>query len=184
MRKFIASILFAGLLAAGLSAPAQIIGPTTVTYNGVKDSSELSITYEVTHSGGLYTYSYDLVTDPGEELTSFVIGNASDPVNTASVVIVSSGGAFSSGIGATGDYIYFEWNVTSDTTSADVSYTSPFAPTFVPFTLTGGDDWTSPANIPAPAPVPESSTLLAGALMILPFGVGVFRAMRKDRPLK
>jgi hypothetical protein len=30
-------------------------------------------------------------------------------------------------------------------------------------------------------PVPEPTTVLAGALMLLPLGIGAFRAVRKDR---
>jgi len=32
-----------------------------------------------------------------------------------------------------------------------------------------------------PAPVPEASTVVAGALMLLPLGIGAIRAVRKDR---
>lgn len=32
-----------------------------------------------------------------------------------------------------------------------------------------------------PAPVPEASTIMAGALMILPLGIGAFRTLRKER---
>jgi hypothetical protein len=35
----------------------------------------------------------------------------------------------------------------------------------------------------APAPVPEASTLAAGALMLLPLGVGLFRVLRKQRSI-
>jgi hypothetical protein len=31
------------------------------------------------------------------------------------------------------------------------------------------------------APVPEASTVMAGALMLLPFGIGVIRSLRKER---
>jgi hypothetical protein len=33
----------------------------------------------------------------------------------------------------------------------------------------------------APAPVPEASTVMAGALMLLPLGIGAVRAIRKER---
>jgi len=40
----------------------------------------------------------------------------------------------------------------------------------------------SAANfVPIYAPVPEPATVAAGALMLLPFGVGVIRSLRKDR---
>jgi len=37
------------------------------------------------------------------------------------------------------------------------------------------------ANGPTLAPVPEPSTVVAGALMLLPFGIGAIRSLRKDR---
>ncbi|HTV63940.1 MAG TPA: hypothetical protein VMH30_15375 [Verrucomicrobiae bacterium] len=42
------------------------------------------------------------------------------------------------------------------------------------------DDGVS-ANTTDLAPVPEPSTVMAGALMILPLGFGAFRALRKER---
>ncbi len=37
------------------------------------------------------------------------------------------------------------------------------------------------APSPTPTPVPEASTVLAGALMLLPLGIGAVRALRKER---
>jgi len=37
------------------------------------------------------------------------------------------------------------------------------------------------ANAPILAPVPEPSTIAAGILMLLPFGIGAVRSLRKDR---
>ena len=36
-------------------------------------------------------------------------------------------------------------------------------------------------NAPTLGPVPEPSTIVAGALMLLPFGIGAIRSLRKDR---
>jgi hypothetical protein len=36
---------------------------------------------------------------------------------------------------------------------------------------------------PPPTPVPEASTVVAGALMLLPLGVGAIRALRKEKAL-
>ena len=48
--------------------------------------------------------------------------------------------------------------------------------------LNGNDFVASEISItPTPAPVPEASTMLAGALMLLPFGVGAIRSLRKER---
>jgi hypothetical protein len=186
MKKLIPIVPLVAFLAIGISARAAIVIPsTTATFNGVPYSSDgLSITYEVTETGGLYTYSYDLATSPAEYLTSFTIGGSLNSVDTQSVFISSYGGADTSLSGVTENSVIYEWDLSSDITSADVSYTSPNAPTFATFTLNDdGVEWGSPDSIPAPAPVPEASTLLAGALMVLPFGVGAFRALRKDRRL-
>lgn len=37
------------------------------------------------------------------------------------------------------------------------------------------------ANVIGLSPVPEPSTVVAGALMLLPFGIGAIRSLRKDR---
>jgi hypothetical protein len=42
-------------------------------------------------------------------------------------------------------------------------------------------DGTLTVSSVAPVPVPEASTMLAGALMLLPFGVGAVRSLRKER---
>jgi hypothetical protein len=184
MSKFIAIIVTATLFALVPAVRAQlvIIPQTTVMYSGNEfPSDQLSITYEVTETGDLYTYSYDLSTSPAVDIQSFIIGGPSDPVNTQGVVISSYGGAFNAG--ATGNLIGYTWAVSSLPTSADVSYTSPNAPTYAIFSMNGGDTWNSPDNIPAPAVIPEASTLLAGAMMILPLGVGTFRSLRKERSI-
>jgi hypothetical protein len=186
MRKLTALAAVVTFLALGACAHASIVIPSTeVSFNGVPYSSDgLSITYEVTQSGGLYTYSYDLVTTPEEDLTSFTIGGALNPIDTQGVVISAYGGAISSLSGASSDSVIYEWALDSGITSADVSYTSPNAPTYATFTLNDdGVEWGSPASIPAPAAVREASTIVAGAMMVLPLGVGVIRALRKDRRL-
>jgi hypothetical protein len=42
------------------------------------------------------------------------------------------------------------------------------------------DHFTATGSILAPAPVPEPGTILAGALMLLPLGIGAIRALRKE----
>ncbi len=186
MRKFIAIVPVVTFLALGLCARASIvIPPTLVDFNGVPYSSDgLSITYEVTQDSGLYTYSYAFVTTPANPLTSFTLGGALNPVDTQSVFISSYGAADPFLSGVTSDSIIFEWDAGSGVTSDDVSYTSPNAPILATFTVNDDDvEWGSPNSIPAPAAVPEASTALAGALMILPLSIGAFRALRKNRKL-
>lgn len=72
--------------------------------------------------------------------------------------------------------------------SDTVSFTSAYGPTLGG--ATGNDgvpsvSWSaaSPGGSPVvvPAPVPEASTIMAGALMLLPFGIGAVRSLRKER---
>jgi hypothetical protein len=185
IRNMIRTVTIAALavsLALGFSARAGIIiPPTTVTFNGNPTPDYvLTITYGVTESASLYTYSYALSVSPGEQLTSFTIGGAPDPVVTDTAVISSYGGADTSLSGITGDSIIYQWDFNAGITTADVSYTSAYGPTLATFTLNGDDDtWGSPPGIPAP--IPEASTILAGVLTILPLGFGAFRAWRRDR---
>lgn len=180
------AILF---LALAVSTQAQIIIPSTmVTFSGEsggvpQPGYQLSITYEVTESAGLYTYSYGLATTPGVPILSFSLGGTLDPIDTQTAAILSYGKALPALSGITGNSIAFGWGIGSDVTSDTVSYTSTLGPTMATFTVNDDDIvWTAPPPIPAPtAPVPEASTLMAGAMMILPLGVGLFRAIRKQR---
>jgi hypothetical protein len=186
MKKVITITAAMCLLAIGLSAQAQIIiAPTMVNFTGTSPGFNLSITYGVTENAGLYTYTYDIVTDPSEPLSSFTLGGTPDPVYTQSVVITQYGGADPLLSGVTGNSIIFGWDFNSGVTSADVSYTSMYGPRLATFTLNDhGVGWTSPPGIPAPTAVPEASTVLAGAMMVLPLGIGAVRAMRKSRGVK
>jgi hypothetical protein len=181
MVKLVVTVMFAAI---GFSAAAQIIIPsTTVTFDGEgAPGYQLSITYEVTESAGLYTYSYDLVTTPGVPMLSFTIGGTPDPIDTDSVVISNYGLSDPSSSGPTADSVVFNWALLAGITNDAVAFTSTNGPNYATFVLNGdGVVWGSPASIPAPAPVPEVSTIFAGVMMIIPFGIGAFRALRKDR---
>jgi hypothetical protein len=73
------------------------------------------------------------------------------------------------------------------TTSQLVGFTSADAPGASSGSLIDGtkgpwgDNPPSGSPIPVPVPVPEASTVLAGALMLLPFGIGAIRSLRKER---
>jgi hypothetical protein len=173
------------LIAMGRSAEATIIiGPTTVSYSDEigGGAPDLDITYEVTESAAdLYTYCYTLVAADDANLTSFVIGGGFDPIDTDTMVITETGGASSSSI--VPDYsVSWQWSGLAGVDDTTVAFTSEIGPGyFEDSILDDGALWAAPPLIPAPAPVPEASTIMAGALMILPLGIGAFRAVRKER---
>jgi hypothetical protein len=183
--KIVVAVMFAAI---GLSAQAQIIIPSTaVTFTGQSGGSSvpnstLSITYEVTLSGGLYTYSYILSSPSTDPMLSFTLGGVTDPVDTQTVAFANIGHTDPALNGITANSIVFGWDFSKAVTSDTVSYTSVNGPTLATFTLNDDDVvWGSPSPIPAPTPavVPEAPTVLAGAVMLLPFGVGAFRSMKK-----
>jgi len=180
MKKLITIAAAVALLASERSAQADvIIPPTTEIYNPVS-AAPLAITYGVTESGGLYTYTYALTSFlPVAYLTSFVIGGFGTPIFTPTLTITESSG----GVGTVNaDSVQWSWAAAQLILNPVLSYTSDFGPVLSPFSvLDDGASWSSPPNIPAPAGVPEASTVLAGALMILPLGVGALRTLRKER---
>ncbi|HUZ07346.1 MAG TPA: hypothetical protein VMV89_07640, partial [Candidatus Paceibacterota bacterium] len=66
-----------------------------------------------------------------------------------------------------------------------VGYTSLFGPTGGTGSINDGSapaPWSdNGGGSPIPVPVPEASTVMAGALMLLPFGIGAIRSLRKER---
>jgi hypothetical protein len=185
MRNLIRIFVVAASVAIGFSAGAQIVlGPTPMTFigqsGGTNTPFDLTITYTVTKSGSSYLYSYSLTTTPLEQLLSFTLGGVTDPVDTQGLAITDLGQTDGALDGVTANSVVFGWDANADVTSDTVGFTSPLAPGFATFTLNGDDIlWTSPP--PIPAPVPEASTFFAGAIMLLPFGIGAFRAIRKHR---
>ena len=90
-----------------------------------------------------------------------------------------------------GDQLVLRMSYTSAIHSSDFEYLSlpagghgPFyAAAHVQNTGTRGRDsgWISPHGITLITPVPEPSTMIAGALLLLPFGASAIRLLRKHR---
>jgi len=179
MKKLIMVAVVAALVTAERSAQANfIIGPTTVAFTPQTGTGNLDITYSVDLTAALYTYTYVLTPVlAGDYLTSFTIGGNASPLFTSTMAITQSGG----GTGSVGsNSVGWTWLLSQDVATATVAFTSQYGPGANTFTVNdNGTDWGSPPAIPAP--VPEASTTLAGALMILPLGIGAFRALRKER---
>jgi hypothetical protein len=173
MKKMKATIVVAAVafIAMGYSAQA-----TLVTYSDGPE--QLSINYTVSESSGVYTYIYELTSSPGAYLTSFIIGGVLDPVFTSTMTLLSTGNSATATI--LGNSVGWTWNLGSEVTTDTVSYTSDYGPGLYDITVAdNGAKWSSPPLVAAP--VPEPATVVAGALMLLPLGVGAFRALRKER---
>jgi len=186
MRNLIRIFVITVLAAIGFSAGAQIVvgsGSFIGQSGGTNGPWNLTINYTVTKTGSSYFYSYNFVTTPSEQLLSFTLGGVTDPVDTQGLVLSELGLTDPALDGVTANSVVFGWDVGADVTTDTVGFTSPLAPGLATFTLNGDDIlWGSPP--PIPAPVPEASTIFAGAMMLLPFGIGTFRAIRKNRQPK
>lgn len=147
-----------------------VVPPQTVSFEGISDgrtlpTDQLYITYEVSEiRTGVYEYSYNLSTYFPQDLTSFTIGGATDPIDTKGMIITDYGCADKDASGFNNNSVGWDWGFDSDVTHDDVSYTSPVAPGDATFTVNDDDiEWSSPALIPAPvsdpAPAPEPSVV-------------------------
>lgn len=170
--KNLITIAVASLFAAhAFQGRAIIVVPQqTVSFEGVSDGHTvpddlLCITYEVNEiNTGVYEYSYDLSTYVPEDLTSFTIGGAHDPLDTQGMKMLSYGAADQAASGFNSNSVGWDWGFNLNVTEDEVSYTSPIAPGEAAFTVNDDDiEWSSPALIPAPvsdaAPVPEPTGL-------------------------
>lgn len=178
MKKMIIMGAVLAFAAMQYSAQATIILSGTATSNGNSPHSGnmLTINYTVDDTAGLYTYTYNLSTAPGEGLTSFTIGGSSDPIFTQTLTVLPGSQLASAVIPGVSVAYYFSGVITGGT----VSFTSDYGPGMFSW---GVNDlsvtWNNPPLIPAP--VPEPATVLAGLLMVVPLGIGAVRAIRKDR---
>ena len=160
-----------------------VVATNTVTFYGIVDgtpnpSYQLNITYDVTLDSGVYTYNYLLSTLPAENLLSFTLGGAPDPLDTQTMAIQNYGGASVSGSGISNDSVGWIWAFNSDVTTTDVSFTSSIAPGLATFTLNDDDiAWTSPPPLPAPVPEPTTWALLIVSAVIF----GLFRIRRAPK---
>lgn len=178
MKKFISATIAAALIYHPAHATV-IIPSTNVVFTAIYNDApapgyDLNITYDVPQTGSLYEYDYTLNTSPAEDITSFSIGGALDPINTAGLTITATGGAVA---GTNSMSVAWSWGIESTVTNVFVSFTSPIAPEYATFT-TSDDDlvWTAPPPIPAPVPEPSSLAIVAASVSV--FGYGLFRYRR------
>jgi hypothetical protein len=110
---------------------------------------------------------------------------------------VISGSPTSSDVGTTetinADNVVWNFVTSPATTSGAVSFTSDDGPGATGAVSADGSGLVIPIGyfsiswsggdvpVPATCPVPEASTLMAGAMMLLPLGIGALRAVRKAK---
>jgi len=188
--KTIIAMVAAGmaLVATERSAEATLSGTAYVT-EGNGAQPELQVQYSASQTGpALWLYSYSfLVGDLTDQGFAAITGN---PVTSFSVAAsYVNAGSLTSADSAVGEiesgYVVWDYTPTPGATGSDtVTFTSDFGPTLG---IASGNDgsvsWNSsnPGGQLVAVPVPEASTVMAGALMLLPFGIGAVRSLRKER---
>lgn len=192
MKKIVAvSAVGVALFAIQSSVQATIVlsGSTgLVNAQAPNGSQQLDIAYTVDLTGSTYTYTYFLTSPAMDNLSSFTIGSPTVPIYTPTIAISSTGyDASDTAVAVGADVTYsavgansIVWNFKDTSTSESVAFTSSYFPgSGVWGILDDSVTWNNPPLIPAP--VPEASTIAAGALMLLPLGLGAFRALRRER---
>ena len=183
------------ITAAAPSAQATLTQEASGSGNLVFGStSTIAVSYDVVFdsSTSLYTYLYSFTPIPGDNIGQFTI-NAMyvNSVLTAGTTYAGSPFTLTGTVTDSGTSLGNVSWVWSPYTAAEqlVGFTSLFGPTAGAGSLnddtTGpwGDNPTSggtPITVPGSA-VPEPSTFMAAASMLLPLGFGMARAFRKAR---
>ena len=200
MKKHLLTI---GAVALATFATQQAVQATLVetgtgNLTGAGPSS-ITVNYDVLYDSqsSLFTYVYSFTAlSFAANITSFAI-NASyvDSPLTFGDALPSLGANFGSTVSGTFQPIFSDaqsltWTFASagQPELETVAYTSLFGPTAGTGSLQdhtsgpwGDNPGSGGTSIPVPAPVPEASTVMAGALMLLPFGIGAVRSLRKER---
>jgi hypothetical protein len=176
------------LLCQTVQAQSIVLGTQETSYlanaNGVDTgSSALPITWDVTESDNVYTYSYTIANPSADPslVESFSVGfNAN---LTGAVVGTPGGGGVLNG--TLGNYIGVIWSplFISAGDSATVTFESDEAPVFGNANANGSTPngpWASSPSgqtVPVPSPVPEpaATSLLALSLLLVPFRGAIFK---------
>lgn len=165
----------------------------TATFTSVS-SGPISVSYDVVYNSSslLYTYLYAFTPLAGANIGQFEINTyLVNSVLTSAASFSGSPYTLTGSITSSGTYDAVDGNVTwtySPHTSAAqlVGFTSCYGPTAGSGSLNDGTSgpWGDNATgtpIPVPAAVPEASTIISGILMLVPFGIGAARSLRKER---
>lgn len=207
MKKILMMAATAALLTIGYSSQAQFtFGSATMTSLG---QSPVTVNYFVSLSGGVYTYAYEFtapvalgefeVNVLNSSYVSLVLGTGNTMIGT-----IATANSATLGASLTAAFTGANTSFSTESNSGGVvqwqnspsaaagSYAFGFQSMYPPTPGTGSiiDDTVGPwgdnpgsggSPILVPAPVPEASTVMAGALMLLPLGIGALRALRKER---
>ena len=191
------NLLAIGAVALAILATQQAAQATLTTvtdgYGNFISSSApttvIPVSYDVTFDGSLYTYLYSFTPLQSSPIEHFDV-NASfvSSVLTAGTSVSSATLNGNITLSGANSPILVDWSFfpNSATTTQLVGFTSIYGPGLGSGSLqdNGTGPWGDNAvgsPIPVPVPVPEASTGLAGALMLLPFGIGAVRSLRKER---
>ena len=194
MKKHLLTI---GAVALAIFATQQAAQATLTETSGsgnlVGPSSTVAVSYDVFFdtSDSLFTYVYQFTAlGSTAPITQFTV-NASyvDSVLSGSLAYYGLGSTTGTYFAAGSDSSSVEWlfGVSGQPTLETVAYTSLLGPTAGSGSLNDhnsgpwGDNPGTVGATPIPVPVPEASTVVAGALMLLPFGIGAIRSLRKER---
>lgn len=127
----------------------------------------------LTGNSSIYTYDFSFT-----PVASHPIGQFEINLPFSQTVIVYDAGVL------LGNKVLWDFTqnetVSGVTATTSVYYTSQFAPT-LGLGSAIDDNPPGPWGGAAPVPLPETSTVMAGALMLIPFGIGAIRSLRKDR---
>ena len=203
-------LIIAGLVAmaamAGTSVRASLVESGLGTFTSMGSGTQ-NVSYFVDVSGGVYTYVYEFnsPTAPiGEyevnvnvSYVSSVLASGNSTIALLANADLGAGSVFASAsttysTASTGNPTQVQLIISPAATgSYAFGFTSPYGPINGSGSLIDGTSgpWgdnpgSGGAPIPIPNPpaaVPEASTIMAGALMLLPLGIGAIRTLRKER---
>jgi hypothetical protein len=184
--------------AFGLGSPLASSGAQAYSYDGGADTGTLnSFVYAAgvdplnTLGGLTFVYVLTVNANPGLLLGELQIGSTSSQSYWGTQVVMGYGsegsGPTTAVAPATGSLnltsiLNFKWSPESTTAGTYYLVVGTAINKYEESTSTVQDGGASQnINILAPAAVPEASTVMAGALMLLPLGIGAVRALRKER---
>jgi hypothetical protein len=174
-----------------------VVGSAVTTGLGTQLANNLGLGYSIggaADTGTLQSLVYASDSQAGhlsgyafEYVVSVAVGDIAHldlngfNLSSVAVGIVSGATPVSVDLGANG-VLDLTWSPTLGLSGpASVTFIVDTTATQFGNSLSGVSDSAPPGSVGIFAPVPEPTTVAAGALMLLPFGLGALRSLRKDR---